>query len=361
MAPQTTSQPVVSLPDDLEDDAKEQLLELGRESEPQPVYFPIDELLIRHWCEALEDGNPIYLDEDYARSQGFEGLVAPPVLIFPATNVGFRWPWPPKSEVKLPVFAQVKSILNLPVGIATEGELEFFHPVQIGDRISTTSRLLSVSGWKKTRVGEGRFLVRATSFWNDREQKVAEQRATLYVYGRGADDEGSLELKGGYSNAIEEAIEGDKTPYQPAIGSLFWEEVSEGEELPEIRMPINMTRCVFMASATRDFSPQHSNPEYAKNRSKTKDVFVNTQFNMGMVSRLATDWAGPTAVVKRVKIRMKDNVCAGDEMIVTGKVVRKYIEGDEHKVDLVVTISNQDGPTTPAEATVVLKSRGETK
>jgi acyl dehydratase len=88
-----------------------------------------------------------------------------------------------------------------------------------------------------------------------------------------------------------------------------------------------MTRCVFMASATRDFSPQHSNPDYARNRSGTRDVFVNTQFNMGMVSRLATDWAGPSAIVRRVKIKMKENVCAGDDMIVTGPCAEEVRAG----------------------------------
>ena len=130
-----------------------------------------------------------------------------------------------------------------------------------------------------------------------------------------------------------------------------------GDELPSITMPINMTRCVFMASATRDFSPQHSNPEYAKKRSKTRDVFVNTQFNMGMVSRLATDWAGPSATVRRVKIRMKENVCAGDDMIVTGRVLAKYVKDGEHRVDIDVMISNQARPATPCEATVALPTR----
>jgi hypothetical protein len=45
-----------------------------------------------------------------------------------------------------------------------------------------------------------------------------------------------LESEMGYSNAIEEAIEGAKTSYQPAIAAgLHWEDVNEGDELPSIR------------------------------------------------------------------------------------------------------------------------------
>jgi hypothetical protein len=37
-------------------------------------------------------------------------------------------------------------------------------------------------------------------------------------------------------------------------------------------------------SAASDFSPQHSNSDCAQAGSKTKDVFVNTPFNLGMIS-----------------------------------------------------------------------------
>jgi acyl dehydratase len=160
---------------------------------------------------------------------------------------------------------------------------------------------------------------------------------------------------------VEEAIQGDKTGYQPVPPrTVFWEDVIEGEVLPELRMPITFTRCVYLASATRDFSPQHSNRDYAQQRSKTRDVFVNTPFNMGMVSRFMTDWAGPLSTVRRMKITMRGNVCAGDEMIITGTVQRKYVEDGEHRVDLDITISTQDGPVTPCSATLALPVRSAT-
>ncbi len=43
---------------------------LARESEAEPAPLAVTEHLIRHWCEAVEDGNPLYLDEAYARSRG---------------------------------------------------------------------------------------------------------------------------------------------------------------------------------------------------------------------------------------------------------------------------------------------------
>ena len=346
------------VPDYVSAQVREKLLALTEDSDRVPAPFPIDELFIRHWCETLEDGNPLYIDEEFARGKGYHGLVVPPIAIFPASRFPFRWPWPPKGGYQRIVLYEVKRLLELPVAIATDSEIEFFKAVEIGERLSLSDRLVTLSPWKTTRLGDGHFITYATSYWNERGDKVAEQRISLFMYGRGLGGQELLESEMGYSNAIEEAIEGAKTRYQPAIAEgIHWEDVNEGDELPPIRMPINMTRCVFMASATRDFSPQHSNPEYARNRSGTRDVFVNTQFNMGMVSRLVTDWAGPSATVRRVKIRMRENVCAGDDMIVTGRVLRKYLQDGEHRVDIDVMISNQERPATPCQATVALPSR----
>jgi acyl dehydratase len=356
MKSESQTLPAVSLPPDVPDVVKRQLLALGCDSELVPAACPIDELFIRHWCETLEDGNPLYLDESFARAKGLRGLMLPPPALYSAAVVPFRWPWPPKEGAGLLIHFRLKEILDLSVAIAADVEFDFFLPVQTGQRVFTSSRLVSVSEWKRTRLGEGRFFTYAHSFWTDQKEKAAEMRFTIFGYGRGTGQ--AIAPKGGYSNAVEEALEGDKTPYQPIIGAeICWEDVNEGDILPEIRMPITMTRCVLMASATRDFSPQHSNPDYAKKRSGTRDVFVNTQFTMGMVSRLVTDWAGPIAAVRRIKAKMQGNVCAGDDMIVTGQVTRKYLQGDEHRVDIKVAINNQDGPTTPCEATVALPSR----
>jgi len=158
--------------------------------------------------------------------------------------------------------------------------------------------------------------------------------------------------------AVEEVIDGARTGYQPPeFKDRCWEDVEEGEELPKVVMPINFTRCVYLASATRDFSPQHSNRDYCIERSKTKDVFVNTPFNVGMVTRLLTDWAGPRSTVRRVKVAMRQNVCAGDDMIVSGKVTRKYVEDGDHRVDVDIMIGTQEEAATPCSGTISLPTR----
>ena len=50
------------IPDYLSDESRSKLRSLLAESEPEAAPLQVDEYLIRHWCETLEDGNPLYLD-----------------------------------------------------------------------------------------------------------------------------------------------------------------------------------------------------------------------------------------------------------------------------------------------------------
>ncbi len=322
----------------------------------------VNEYLIRHWCETLEDGNPLYLDEAFAKAQGLPGLMAPPGSIMTAFTTPFRWPWPDDGERPARhIHYAVKELLDLPVGIITDVELETHAPLVAGDRVSVSQRLVSISPWKRTQRGEGHFWVMDRLYRNQRGELVARERLTAFGYGREsgatATDGAS---RGGWSPAVEEAIRGEETGYEPpAFRDRFWEDVEEGEALPELKMPITTTRCVYLASATRDFSPQHSNRDYAQQQSKTRDVFVNTPFNIGMVSRFLTDWAGPRGTVRRVKVAMRGAVCAGDVMAITGEVTRKYEQDGDRRVDIRVTIATQEGPVTPCDATLSLPSKVE--
>lgn len=346
------------LPDDIPPERVARLLPLFAESEPQPAPLEVNEYLIRHWCETFEDANPLYLDADYARSRSFRGLVAPPASLMTTFAMPFRWPWPPPEGLpRRHVHYDVKEALGLPVGIISRIDMEFHRPVEVGERLSISQRLVSVSPVKQTRLGEGRFWVVERRFWNSDGQLVATEQLTAFGYGHDAAESSDQPPEGGWSPAVEEAIQGGRTGYQPPPRRrLRWQDVYQGQELPSLFMPITFLRCVYAASATRDFSPQHSDPHYATVRSRTRNIFVNTPFQMGMVSRLLTDWAGPEATVRRIALAMRDNICAGDEVRLTGKVSRKYVQDGRHLVDVDVSIMTEHGIASLCEATLELPS-----
>lgn len=345
------------LRDDVSEDVRRAILALTDESEPEPAPLDVNEYLVRHWCEALEDGNPLYLDAAYARANAHPGIVAPPASLLTTFLLPLRWPWPPGGrEPRRFIHYDLKELLDLPVGIVTDIDVTYHAPVHVGDRLNTTQRLVSISPWKRTRVGEGHFWTIDRTYRNQGGEIVARERMTIFSYGGGAAQQEAAGA-GGWSAAVEEMIGGDGRYLPPEPASVFWEDVQVGDALPPLSMPITFTRAVYLASATRDFSPQHSNRDYAQQRSNTRDVFVNTPFNMGMVSRLLTDWGGPRSTVRRLKLAMRGNVCAGDVMTLTGAVTAKYVEDGEPRVDVDVMIATADGPATPCAATLALPAR----
>jgi hypothetical protein len=164
--------------------------------------------------------------------------------------------------------------------------------------------------------------------------------------------------RGGVDASIEECLQGDRTGYQPEPpGLVYWEEVTEGTELARLTMPITVTRCVLMASASRDFAPQHHNRDYAQQHAGAPDMFLGTHFNIGLLSRFLTDWGGPLSAVRRIKLAMRRPICPGEDVMIDGQVTQRYEQDGVRFVDVDIQVATQNGPAYVATATLLLPSR----
>lgn len=173
------------IPEYVSEDVRQKLIDLTVESAPEVSEVECSENLIRHWCETVEDGNPLYLDREYARSRGFRAEVAQPGMLVCTLTLPYRWPWPPKGHTPgRNIHFELKELLQLPVGILADYETRFFRYVELGDRLSGTNRLVSISPWRKTKLGEGHFWVIENAYRNQDGELVAEVRTTLFAYGR---------------------------------------------------------------------------------------------------------------------------------------------------------------------------------
>jgi hypothetical protein len=63
----------------------------------------------------------------------------------------------------------------------TDCEVEFFEPIYAGDVISAVSKIVSITR-KRTRVGEGAFIVVETEYTKQTGECVAIDRLTLFRY-----------------------------------------------------------------------------------------------------------------------------------------------------------------------------------
>src|SRR5262245_182410 len=96
-------------------------------------------------------------------------------------------------------------------------------------------------------------------------------------------------------------------------------EVSVGEELPPLEIPLSATVIVAGAIASRDYQDVHHDRDLAVQRG-SKDIFMNILTTNGYVGRYVTDWAGPEALLRKVDIRLGAPNYPGDTMTLRGRV-----------------------------------------
>ncbi|MEA5364943.1 MaoC family dehydratase [Amycolatopsis sp., V23-08] len=111
--------------------------------------------------------------------------------------------------------------------------------------------------------------------------------------------------------------------------------VAEGTELPPLTIEATPTFVVSTALATRDFQDVHHDRDSAVNRG-SKDIFLNILTDTGLVQRFVSEWAGPEALIRSIKIRLGVPCYAYDTLTFTGRVVS--CEGR----DAVVAVSGVD-------------------
>lgn len=132
-------------------------------------------------------------------------------------------------------------------------------------------------------------------------------------------------------------------------------DVSIGDKLPELAIPLTTTLIVAGAIASHDFTAVHHDKAAAQAQGM-QDVFMNILTTNGLVGRYVTDWAGPNAVLKKVAIKLGAPNFPGDTMKMTGIVKDK--EEATGVVHLEVVGKNSWGNHVTAQVRVALPVEG---
>src|SRR6266508_5138473 len=127
-----------------------------------------------------------------------------------------------------------------------------------------------------------------------------------------------------------------------AAAKRYWEDVKEGDALPEIRVE-KLTRTDFVkyAGASGDFNPIHHDQTFAE-ASGNPTVFAMGMLNAGILSRLAADYAG-LENLRKYRVRFATRLWPGDSVTCRGKVTKKTVENGEKIIEGEVTALNQKG------------------
>ena len=142
---------------------------------------PVNQPMIRHWAAAFEDANPVYTDPERAAASRFGEIVAPPLMLQTwtmatpkITGIAERGGAPTETPGGGPL--AVLDEAGFTGTLASNSEFEFERYLRLGDVISGTTVVESISEEKQTRLGAGHFLTWITTYCDATGEVVGRQR-----------------------------------------------------------------------------------------------------------------------------------------------------------------------------------------
>lgn len=192
---------------------------------------PVNEAMIRQFCEVMGDTNPAFTDEEFASTSVHRGLVAPPVMQDVWVMRGFIERAEPggrdQGQASLLAVLEEGGFTSI---VATNSDQEFFRYLRPGDWLTAHRTIEDVSEEKKTALGPGHFFTVKTSYVDQDGEEVGVQHFRMLVYLPA--NTGAMSS----SVARSAAVAPRETPLRPrpAISedtAFFWEGAKRGELL----------------------------------------------------------------------------------------------------------------------------------
>ncbi len=426
----------------------------------------VNQPMIRHWCDAMTDHNPVYTRPEFADKSVHGDIVAPPSMLDSWLMVGLalrpeQLSDQGKAVGMLPIITKLDTAGFTSV-VATNSTHEYDRYLKLGDRLQVHQSITNVSAEKKTALGVGHFFTTRTEFMDQDGESVGRMDFTILKFKPGtgsipmtADagaafapkqrprpeisrdtrffwdgiDLGELRIQkcddcdslyhppmvrcpkcGAYDlgyvvskgrgtvysfvevhhpqfpifdypllAVLIELEEGTRIlsnligvsaddveigmPVELAIRAtdpelnlpLFvrarparrettrvFEDVSVGDKLAPCPVSITPTLIVGGAMASRDFQDVHHDVELARKRG-SPNIFMNIMTSGGLTSRYVSDWAGPEALLRNMKIRLGAPNYPGDTMTFSGLVNSAEVRDGKGVIEVGIRGSNQLG------------------
>ena len=138
---------------------------------------------------------------------------------------------------------------------------------------------------------------------------------------------------------------------------VYWEDVSEGTEMPPLVKNPTTRQLVQYAGSSGDFYEIHYDKDFAQGTG-LDGVIIHGALKNAFLGEFMTTWMGPQGVLKRLSCQYRGMDQPGSPISAKGSVTKKYEQDGQHLVDCEIWLENQEAQrTTPGSATVALPSR----
>jgi len=339
---------------------------------------------IRHFSAGTGDFNPLWLDEKYASKTRWGSIIAPPCYLYSVIYA---------TGMKAGGLAGVHAYHS-------GSNWEWYKPVKLGDTITGTYQLKDVIE-KPSQFSKRILIVYAEiKYYNQLDEMVAKttgwsiraERQTSRETGKYLGIETYLYKE----EEIEAIIQAYENEQIRGATPRYWEDVNVGDEIPQVvRGPFTIADTVVFREAStpeiwgismshalkvrelkkhpafsfRDpdtgalatIAEVHAMTSAARGAAVPALYDVGSQRNSWMSAPL-TNWMGDDGYLKKLNVSYRRFNPYGDTQWIKATVTKKYLENDEHLVDLDVCCENQKGENTaPGKATIALPSKQNPK
>ncbi len=344
----------------MEDNMPENNIELdlqalqGHRLGPYNSFNPVSRVQIWQWTSAMGDRNPLYLDDAYRAGSEFDRVVAPPAMMQMWTMRDINDQYAPGSTDAPPY--QIFDTLSengFPGNVAVSYDITFHRYLQEGDRAHHYTTVVNITDLKTTALGEGHFVTERVEYLDQGEQLFAEALITYFQYrpAEQAVDEAPAEDPA-VAKPAAQAPTAER--WQSSFSDVTFDDLSEGDALPELVIPITHKLIVGGAIATQDFIPVHHNVPAAQ-AAAMPDIFMNILTTSGLTARYLSDWAGPASRLRKLSFKLMAPNTPGDSMTMQGRVSALEDTGSEHLVNVDFAGKNSLGFHVTGSATLAVE------
>ena len=196
--------------------------------EPDVAYDPVNEAMIRHWCDALDDENPVYTDAQAAAGSVHGGIVAPPSMLqawmLPGIAMAETGGMGENKQTELHALLTGAGYTGV---VATNCEQSYGRYLKPGDRLTSTTRIEAISEEKATALGIGYFINTRETFTDQNGEEVGWQTFRVLKFKPAEQPK----------QAADESADGTPakpTRLKPPMGhdnAWWWEGVNDGKVL----------------------------------------------------------------------------------------------------------------------------------
>ena len=138
---------------------------------------------------------------------------------------------------------------------------------------------------------------------------------------------------------------------------LCFEDVEVGDQIPSLTKKPTTVQLVQFLAVTWHWHRVHFDKPFALSDG-APDVIVQARLVGSFLTQMLTDWMGERGTLRRIKYRSQIMTTPADTLTCKGRVIKKYVQNQNHCLDCEILIENQRGEIVmPGSATVVLPSR----